>query len=1150
MNKLKLFAATLLLGIGGNAAAQTDVTATYIQNPGFETSPIFDGTSLGAEKTANATATEGSTLLNSNPNVFNISGWTTFTTEAVDFARTFTMPYNTNLYVQGNNATGGQLVSSPDNGSSVATDNNTLLFVEANWCPGALLGVKQEATLPVGVYKLTFDTYVSNTLANAKSLCGVKFGTQAVYKWPSQLNTWTENEIYFSLDAETTVEFSMGYAKIANVGGGSSAFMFADNLKLIKLTDKAFVEKDVTENITNPNADTNTSGWTMSYGGRNGGKGFDGKAGFFEPSNWGASSWDVNMVQTITDLPNGIYKVQAAVQSASGVMTWITAGNNESQILPATGTADGTIAADGSVVEAGAGVAGWHYGSSSVLVTDGNLTIGGRSKANAVHLWTNLDNFTLTYLDGSKIIADQIELKKLLAEAQQMIDGGNYKGTEELQATVNVTSDKQNSFDETEVSNAITSLSAAIKNVKISNASMVNPYVMTVENGDMATNSGWTGSDKFSYVTDNENPGSNVTRPYYETWVSAPGTQKTERQFYQTLANCPQGAYELKAAVTATYQMANVNVNENTGVYLYVKDGENITKTYCKSGDNAQYFSVIINHETNGDLEVGLVMEGETRVNWVAFDNFSLTCYGIGNYEALAQRNYENVKAAAETTTNENVTGYEAQELAAAIAVEPTTTEEYIAAANDLQVKTINFNRAEPTYNSYADWKTTAKNTTLAYASTTSKDNLTTAINTPATVNSAADAKTAEDNIVAKLRAYYESNGMAEGIEGAINCTDKVVNADFSTPIEDPKAENRNKISGWTSTQGGGSLNIMSNETWTNADGSLGGNYYDYYNSSANNQHAYQTVENLEPGKYIVTIKARAQSGFWLYLIINDNQKVNIKEIGNTGGVFNRGWNDCTAEFTVDKAGSVKIEVANTPDKNMGGWFGFGDVRLVKIGDLDEVILDENETNIIEDGKLAKITLNRTIAEGKWNTLVLPFDLTNDEVKAAFGEKAQVAAFSNIDGANVEFNTTGEGVKANVPVLIKAAAGNEFTFNGYTLAAAADVPTATGAEYNFVGCYEPTMLEDGDYLLKTDQWWKKEATDSYGVKGFRAFLRANNPETAAKTLSLVIDGETTGVKLNTVTGEIEGETYNISGQKVTDSYKGIVIKNGKKVVRK
>lgn len=36
MNKLKLFAATLLLGIGGNAAAQTDVTATYIQNPGFE----------------------------------------------------------------------------------------------------------------------------------------------------------------------------------------------------------------------------------------------------------------------------------------------------------------------------------------------------------------------------------------------------------------------------------------------------------------------------------------------------------------------------------------------------------------------------------------------------------------------------------------------------------------------------------------------------------------------------------------------------------------------------------------------------------------------------------------------------------------------------------------------------------------------------------------------------------------------------------------------------------------------------------------------------------------------------------------------------------------------------------------------------------
>lgn len=1178
MNKLKLFAATLLLGIGGgNAAAQTDdVTATYIQNPSFELEA--EGTNLSAPIKASKVA-------------LSMYGWTESGLHT---------DYNDTEIVNETTENSSQY------GKTVKpADGQYYFFVRQGWKSGTNIKItSNETSLPAGIYKLSVkykqaygydddnqknsNTKVSLAFTSDGSDKGIITSGSAIgYKGggaQTYFNTaeWSTLETTFTLTEETTGNVEVRFA----VAGARRSDFLVDDVRLdYSLADKTMLnatltqakkvagyddlntaiescekiylnayatqeetdaavlalseafaavvgtKTDVTAFVENHSFETGTlSPWTANSANDTGVKdnsdntyNITNADGSYVFNTWGGSS-EKYVKQFLTGLPTGYYKITALIASDANNTITLYAGDKN---ITATMANAKSIGQDAT--------------TPAVYVSDGTLEIGAKATA-----WYKVDNFRLTYYTEAGIL--QEELAQLIDEAQGVCESGDYNYTENLETTIADVTGKVESVNTDELKEAIAALNTAIKNLKISNASMELPYTMELLNGDMATNSGWTGSDKFNHVTDNENPGSNVTRPYYETWVSAPGTQKTERQFSQTLANCPQGAYELKAAVTATYQMANVNVNENTGVYLYVKDGENITKTYCKSGDNAQYFSVIINHETNGDLEVGLVMEGETRVNWVAFDNFSLTCYGIGNYEALAQRNYENVKAAAVATTNENVIGYEAQELAAAIAVEPTTTEEYIAAANDLQVKTINFNRAEPTYDSYADWKTTAKNTTLAYASTTSKDNLTTAINTPATVNSAADAKTAEDNIVAKLRAYYESNGMAEGIENAVNCTGKVVNADFSTPIEDPKAENRNKISGWTSTQGGGSLNIMSNETWTNADGSLGGNYYDYYNSDNNIQQGYQVVNDLTPGKYIVTVKARAQSGFWLYLIINDNQKVDIKEIGNTGGVFNRGWNDYTAEFTVDKAGSVKIAVANTPTSKQAGWFGFGDVRLVKIGDLDEVILDENETNTIEDGKLAKITLNRTIAEGKWNTLVLPFDLANDEVKAAFGEEAQVAAFSNTDGANVEFNTTEDGVKANVPVLIKAAAGNEFTFDGYTLAAGE--PTATGAEYNFVGCYGKTMLTDGDYLLVTDQWWKKEATDSYGVKGFRAFLRANNPETAAKTLSLVIDGETTGVKLNTVTGEIEGETYNISGQKVTDSYKGIVIKNGKKTVRK
>lgn len=111
MNKKLLTMACALMTFAG-AHAQTDVTDTYLKNAGFETSPVFDGTSLGASGTS-ATATSGSSLVNTNPNVYNIEGWTTMTTETSDFARTFTMPYNTTLYVNGNNNAGGQAVTPP-----------------------------------------------------------------------------------------------------------------------------------------------------------------------------------------------------------------------------------------------------------------------------------------------------------------------------------------------------------------------------------------------------------------------------------------------------------------------------------------------------------------------------------------------------------------------------------------------------------------------------------------------------------------------------------------------------------------------------------------------------------------------------------------------------------------------------------------------------------------------------------------------------------------------------------------------------------------------------------------------------------------------------------------------------------------------------
>ena len=1112
------------------------MTDTYLKNAGFESSPIFDGTNLGTDKKSNATATSGSTLAAcESPNVYNISDWTTITNTNSDYARTFTMPYNTTLYVKSNGTNGGQQVVSPKNESSVKEGNKSLLFVEANWCPNVTLGVKQTATLPTGVYKLTFDALATTNLDHGKSLCGVKYGNLSIYKWPSELNKWTKLEIIFYVATETNVDFSMGYLKSANAGGGSSPFLFVDNIKLYKIPETALTSKDVTDKITNPNADTK-DGWnyTGNVDSRNG---FDGKSGYFNPGNWNAKSWEGSLYQTLSNMPNGIYNLKTAIQSEDGVISLLVANGSVSEKAPANGTAKGTIKSDGSVTEAGQGVDGWNYAQTSVLVTDGTLKIGAWSAAFAEHKWTNIDNFTLSYLEGSDVYAAQKLLSDKIDEAQAMIDGGKYKGTDALQAKITEANSKLYTASISELESTKTALQVAMNNLLVSNAPLEKPASITIKNPDMATTDGWTGADKFGHPTNNENPGSNVTRPYFETWVSVPNHQ-TAKSFSQIVKDCPAGAYELKAAVTATYQVAGNDIHNNNGVYLYIKDGEKVRKTPCKTGDAAQYFSVVVNHEVEGDLEIGLQIDEITGVNWVAFDNFSLNCYGIGNYDALVKKNYEAILATAKATKDDNVKGDEKTKLESLIAATPT---DYVTAANDLQLATINFNEAKVSYQALVDAKK-LKQEELAYASKDKYTAFTTLKLKETTAKSAADAEAQAKAIIAARRAYVESNGKAEGVVGAEDCTSKVINPTFTA------SDGKGSLDGWNHSQTGGEEGALNGEIWTNADGTKVGYYYDYNNNGANNQRVYQEVTGLTPGKYIVTVKARAKQGFWMYLRINDKNATDINEIGNTGGVFDRGWNDYTAEFTVGADGKVKIEVANMPSSNQAGWFGFGDVRLVRLGNLD-VTLDEAKGNTIE-AMDANVTLKRSFVENKWNTLVLPFAVSAEDVKAKFGNDAKVVEYSNAKDVNINFTTSTNGIKANVPVLIKLAsvnADNTYSFENVNIQVAE--PKADGKSYSFVGSYNPYNLVNDEYMLYADKWWKTETGDTYKIKAFRAYIKAKTPA-AAKQLNLVIDGQTTGLKLNTVNGNIEGETYNIAGQRVANSYKGLIIKNGKKIIKK
>lgn len=1008
--------------------------------------------------------------------------------------------------------------------------------------PNAVLGVKQTVTLPAGVYKLKFDTYVSTTLANASSLCGVKYGTDAKYKWPTALNTWTNNEIVFALEKEQEVEISLGYTKTANAGGNESAFMFADNVKLYKLLDVQ--TSDQTSKIVNPKADKGSSdGWTITNG-INTEKNnlvFDGQTGIFEPSLWGEKAWEGYDKQTITGLPNGLYKLKAATQSAEGVTAWLAANDDNSVNLPANGTTMGTIAKDGTEVEAGKGLNGWTYGSVQTLVTNGTLNIAFMAKASALYKWANAWNFTLTYYEGTEIIINQMTLLNAIKKAQAIVDGGEYTHTTSLEEAIAAAKELTESTDNDVITAAISNIDNAIFNTEVSNATIEKPYTMTVKNGDFTSMDGWTSEGgTFNHITNNENPGANVTRPYCETWVNVPRTQTTARKLYQSVA-CPRGAYELKAAVTAVYQVEASDISKNNGVYLYIKDGENITRTACKTGNAAQYFSVIVNHESDGDLEIGIMNETETRVNWIAFDNFSLTCYGEGTYEALAKKNYESALAAAQALSNANVTGMEKTNVDEAIALAPATAEEYINATSDLKIATINFSENEVVYNALQDAKAALKDD-LPYASAEKKNNV-----NNVTAESAADAVTKTAQVASLIRAYYESNAMAEGVEGVENCTSKVSNADFTNYNE-----------GWTSSQTGGNLSTLSNETWTKADGTTGGYYYDYYNGSANNQHATRTIDGLTPGKYILTLKIRALQGFNIVFTAN-GKTTEVDEIGNAGGIFNRGWNDYTIECPVDQSGKLNIEVANVMSGNNPGWFGFGDLRLVRLGGFETMTIDEAEAYTPADA-YADVTLKRTLTTG-WNAIVLPFDMTAEAAKTLFNA-SEVKEFTGITttdaGTILNFNDATE-IKAGVPVMIRltsAPAQNTYAVGNVHLSA--NAPTAVeqssteGVTYAFTGIYEPQTVSGPFAYINGSSIYNYKEGDSATSKAFRAYFKNLSANTANARI-IGISGIPTAVE-NVAADELNADTKemrDVLGRRVTTPAKGgIYILNGKTFIAK
>ena len=240
-------------------------------------------------------------------------------------------------------------------------------------------------------------------------------------------------------------------------------------------------------------------------------------------------------------------------------------------------------------------------------------------------------------------------------------------------------------------------------------------------------------------------------------------------------------------------------------------------------------------------------------------------------------------------------------------------------------------------------------------------------------------------------------------------------------------------------------------------------------------------------------------------------------------------------------------------------WTIFDNFRLYYYGSATPVALAETADFAANaDIDNATVTLSRTIKADVWNTIVLPFSLTDSETKAAFGADAKVAKFSENSAdatkATVNFNTAADAsIEANVPVLLKTStAGTEYTFTGRTVKALNGEAKAAGTNFSFVGSYAATVnVPENAYFISNDRLYASKGTTT--LKGTRAYIAANGEASGAKVVSFAIDNnEATAIDGVLVERSEAKGLWTLDGRRVSDraAVKGLFIKGKKKVIIK
>lgn len=253
----------------------------------------------------------------------------------------------------------------------------------------------------------------------------------------------------------------------------------------------------------------------------------------------------------------------------------------------------------------------------------------------------------------------------------------------------------------------------------------------------------------------------------------------------------------------------------------------------------------------------------------------------------------------------------------------------------------------------------------------------------------------------------------------------------------------------------------------------------------------------------------------------------------------------------------VPCSVTKCTSLKSGGWGQNVEQEITSIDFIGEYQAVNKSPFAIAASTRSKVSYDRVFTKDQPSTVCLPFALTAEEL-AKVGKAYTLSAVS---GSKATF-TPVQSIEAYKPYLLIPSASGKL-LEEILLAAKdiADVPdeakTSVSGGYSFVGTLQAkeSVKQEGMevYGFSANEGKFVHASAKASIDAFRAYISVPSKAlSTAASRSIDLDfGGTTGInEIQNVQSSSAQATYDVAGKRVGKNYKGVVIRNGKKMIQK